>query len=118
MNDLETLRRAQQLLGQYGFLEEQEAVAKAIRIISATAKRLGMAPERISLAAVYETSSERLKRLREAAGLTRGQLAEQCDLALSSVRAHENGGMISADAAQVYGRVLGTTAAMILAGRE
>ncbi len=41
MKDMETLRQAQLLLGQYGFDLEQEAVGKAIHIISATAKRLG-----------------------------------------------------------------------------
>ena len=118
MNDLETLRRAQQLLGEYGFTEEQQAVAKAVRIISATAKRLGMAAERPRTVVPFETPGERLKRLREAAGITRGQLAEQSEVALSTVRAHENGDLMSADAAQVYARILGTTVAMILAGRE
>lgn len=118
MNDLETLRRAQQLLGAYGFEEEQEAVAKAVRIISATAKRLGMTPERQRLALPAEAPGERLKRLREAAGMTRGQLAEQCDIALSTVRAHENGDFMSESAAEVYGRVLGTNPSTILDGRD
>ncbi len=52
MDDLETLRRAQLLLGQYGFVEEQEAVAKAVRIITATAKRLGVASDDNARAAV------------------------------------------------------------------
>ena len=118
MNDLETLRRAQHLLGEYGFADEQQAVAKAVRIISATAKRLGMAQDRPRAVVPFETPGERLKRLREGAGLTRGQVAEQCEVSLSTVRAHENGDLMSADAAQVYGRLLGVSAAMILAGRE
>lgn len=117
MNDLETLRRAQLLLGQYGFLDEQEAVARAVRIISTTARRLGMSPELPRRAGPAETPGERLKRLREGAGLTRGQMAEQCDMSLNAVRSHENGqAPISPEAAQVYGRVLGASATVILNG--
>jgi DNA-binding XRE family transcriptional regulator len=117
MNDLETLRRAQLLLGQYGFLEEQEAVAKAVRIISTTARRLGMSPELPRRATPAEAPGERLRRLREAAGLTRGQMAQQCDMALNTVRSHENGqAPVSPEAAHVYARVLGASPSMILQG--
>lgn len=118
MKDIETLRQAQLLLGHYGFEEEQEAVGKAIRIISATAKRLG-APVEAPARAITGTSGARLKMLRERAGLTRGQVAEMCGVILSTVRAHENSeSTIGPEAAEAYARVLGATPGMILHGRD
>ena len=118
MKDVETLRQAQLLLGQYGFEEEQEAVGKAIRIISATAKRLG-APVDGPRSSRIATQGERLTQLRERAGLTRGQVAELCGVILNTVRAHENGEVvISGEAADAYARALGVTPAMVLSGRE
>ena len=120
MNDLETLRQAQLLLGQYGFVEEQEVLGKAIRIISATARRLGVEaeerrPRRGAL--TRESQGDRLKRLRERVGLTRGQVAELCGVVLSTVRAHENTDAdIPAEAAEAYAQALGVTRGMILNG--
>ncbi len=119
MDDLDTLRQAQLLLGQYGFEAEQEAVAKAIRIISATARRLGVvsAPPRVRLGA--ETQGDRLRRLRERVGLSRAEIADLCGVVMSTVRAHENSrGDIPFEAAQAYAKALGTTTAMILNGTE
>jgi DNA-binding XRE family transcriptional regulator len=119
MDDLDTLRQAQLLLGQYGFEAEQEAVAKAIRIISATARRLGVGqpPPRVRLSA--ETPGDRLRRLRERVGLTRAEIADLCGVVMSTVRAHENGqGDIPFDAAQAYAKALGATTSMILNGTE
>ena len=118
MEDLETLRRAHLLLGQYGFVEEQEAVAKAVRIISATARRLGVVSEdRVRIA--VGTQGDRLKRLRESVGLTRAQVAERCGVSMSTVRAHENGDSnIAEDAARAYAQALGTTPSMILNGGD
>ena len=42
MTDLDMLRQAYHVFGQYGFIEEQEALGKAIRIIIATSRRLGV----------------------------------------------------------------------------
>ncbi len=118
MKDIETLRQAQLLLGQYGFDEEQEAVGKAIRIISATAKRLG-APVEAAPRVLVGSQGGRLKMLRERAGLTRGQVAEMCGVILSTVRAHENGEAgIGPEAADAYARALGATPGMILHGRD
>ena len=116
MTDLETLRQAHLLLGQYGFVEEQEALAKAIRIISATARRFGVEQaERVKPS--RETQGDRLKRLRERAGLTRGQVADLCGVVLSTVRAHENSeAAIPLDAAEAYAEALGVSRAMILNG--
>lgn len=119
MKDIEILRQAQLLLGQYGFAEEQEAVGKAIRIISATAKRLGapVDPPRGPTRGVGQ--GERLTLLRERAGLTRGQVAELCGVILNTVRAHENGeATIGPEAAEAYARALGVTPAMVLNGRD
>ena len=118
MKDLETLRQAQLLLGQYGFEQEQEAVGKAIHIISATAKRLG-APVDGPRTGRAASVGERLTSLRERAGLTRGQVAELCGVILNTVRAHENGEVaISAEAADAYARALGVTRGMVLNGRD
>jgi DNA-binding XRE family transcriptional regulator len=119
MDDLDTLRQAQLLLGQYGFDAEQEAVAKAIRIISATARRLGVGqpPARVRLGA--EGQGDRLRRLRERVGLTRAEIADLCGVVMSTVRAHENSrGDIPFEAAQAYAKALGTTTSMILTGVE
>ena len=117
MTDLETLRHAQLLLGQYGFVEEQEALGKVIRIISATAKRLGSPVETVR--GPTSSQGERLKSLREKAGLSRGQVAGLCGVILSTVRAHENGeSAISPEAADAYAGAIGTTRAMILFGRD
>jgi DNA-binding XRE family transcriptional regulator len=119
MDDLDTLRQAQLLLGQYGFEAEQEAVAKAIRIISATARRLGVAAEQPRLKFGSESQGDRLRRLRERVGLTRAEIADLCGVVMSTVRAHENSrGDIPFDAAQAYAKALGTTTSMILNGRE
>ncbi len=118
MRDVETLRQAQLLLGHYGFVEEQEAVGKAIRIITATAKRLGAEVEPLRASAA-SSQGDRLKALRERAGLSRGQVAELCGVILSTVRAHENGEHpVTAPAAEAYARALGSTPAMILYGRD
>ncbi len=118
MDDLETLRRAQLLLGQYGFVEEQEAVAKAVRIITATARRLGVASDEKGRIGVG-TQGERLKRLRERVGLTRAQVAEMCGVAMSTVRAHENGdSKIPEDAARAYAQALGAAPGIILWGGD
>jgi DNA-binding XRE family transcriptional regulator len=102
MDDLETLRRAQLLLGQYGFVEEQDAVAKAVRIITATARRLGVA-------------SDEKGRI----GVTRAQVAEMCGVAMSTVRAHENGdSKIPEDAARAYAQALGAAPGIILWGGD
>jgi DNA-binding XRE family transcriptional regulator len=103
MDDLETLKRASLLLGQYGFEAEQEQVAKAIRIISATARRLGV------------LSDDR----RRGVGGTRGQLAEMCGVNMSTVRAHENSEYdIPEEAARAYAQALGVTPSMILYGSD
>jgi DNA-binding transcriptional regulator YiaG len=118
MNDLDTLRQAQLLLGQYGFIEEQDAVAKAIRIISATARRLSGAPTERARTA-NESSGDRLKRLRERVGLSRAEIADLCGVVMSTVRAHENGrNNIPFEAAQAYAKALGTTTSMVLYGTE
>ncbi len=118
MDDLETLRRAQLLLGQYGFVEEQEALAKAVRILTATARRLGVLSEDRARTTTG-TAGERLKRLRERVGLTRAQVAEQCGVVISTVRAHENGDSnIPEDAARAYAKALGATPSMIVSGVE
>ncbi len=118
MKDLETLRQAQLLLGQYGFDEEQEAVGKAIHIISATAKRLGASVD-APRPSRGGGPGERLAQLRERAGLTRGQVAELCGVILNTVRAHENGeAVISPEAADAYARALGVTRSMVLTGRD
>jgi DNA-binding transcriptional regulator YiaG len=118
MTDLEILRQAHLLLGQYGFSDEQQVVAKAIRIITATSRRLGtLASEGPRDGA--ETAGDRLKRLRERAGISRGQFAALCDVLMTTVRAHENGQTpISTDAAHAYATALGTTPDMILRGRD
>jgi DNA-binding XRE family transcriptional regulator len=119
MDDLDTLRQAQLLLGQYGFDAEQDAVAKAIRIISATARRLGVAAAAPRVRLSNESQGDRLRRLRERVGLTRAEIADLCGVVMSTVRAHENGrGDIPFDAAQAYAKALGTTTAMILSGAE
>lgn len=118
MDDIDILRQAQLLLGQYGFEAEQEAVAKAVRIISATARRLGVAnAPRVRLSA--EKPGDRLRRLRERVGLSRAEIADLCGVVMSTVRSHENGqGDIPFDAAQAYAKALGTTTSMILSGTE
>jgi DNA-binding transcriptional regulator YiaG len=117
MEDLETLKRAHLLLGQYGFVDEQDAVGKAIRIIAATARRLGVVSE--DRARVPTGSQgDRLKRIRENVGMTRAQLAERCGVAMSTVRAHENGDSIPDDAARAYAQALGSSPAMILNGAD
>ncbi|HEX4183989.1 MAG TPA: helix-turn-helix transcriptional regulator [Caulobacteraceae bacterium] len=118
MTDLDVLRQAQLLLGQYGFLEEQEAVGKAIRIITATSRRLGLtARERPPVST--ESQGDRLKRLRERAGLSRGQMADLCGVITNTVRAHENSqGAISPEAAEAYAKALGSSPEMILHGRD
>lgn len=118
MDDLDTLRQAQLLLGQYGFVEEQEAVAKAIRIISATARRLAGAPAELSRS-LHESQGDRLRRLRERVGLSRAEIADLCGVVMSTVRAHENGrNNIPFEAAQAYAKALGTTTSMVLYGTE
>jgi DNA-binding XRE family transcriptional regulator len=118
MNDMEILRQAHLLLGQYGFAEEQEVVARAIRIIAATTRRIGaIASEGPTDRA--EGAGDRLKRLRERAGLSRSQFAGLCDVLMTTVRAHENGqAPISTEAAHAYATALGTTPEMILRGRD
>jgi DNA-binding XRE family transcriptional regulator len=119
MDDLDTLRQAQLLLGQYGFDAEQEAVGKAIRIISATARRLGVGGSPPRARHSTETQGDRLRRLRERVGLTRAEVADLCGVVMSTVRAHENGANdIPFDAAQAYAKALGATTAMILNGTE
>lgn len=119
MDDLDTLRQAQLLLGQYGFDAEQEAVAKAIRIIAATARRLGVTANEPRVRNGTETQGDRLRRLRERVGLTRAEIADLCGVVMSTVRAHENGrNDIPFDAAQAYAKALGTTTSMILNGYE
>ena len=119
MDDLETLRRAQLLLGQYGFVEEQEAVAKAIRIVTATARRFGVISEDRAKPPGVGSAGDRLKRLRERSGLTRAQVAELCGVVISTVRAHENGETnIPEDAARAYAKAIGATPAMIMHGAE
>ena len=119
MDDLDTLPQAQQLHGQYGFEAEQEAVAKAIRIISATARRLGVAAAAPRVRPSSESQGDRLRRLRERVGLSRAEIADLCGVVMSTVRAHENGrGDIPFDAAQAYAKALGTTTSMILSGNE
>ena len=118
MTDLDVLRQAQLLLGQYGFIDEQEVVAKAIRIIAATSRRLGMAGEDRPVA-LQESQGDRLKRLRERAGLTRAQIADLCGVVTSTVRVHENSqNTISQDAAMAYASALGTSPGIILRGRD
>ena len=117
MKDVETLRQAQILLGHYGFVEEQEALGKAIRVISATAARLNAdaGSARISPG----SPGARLKVLRERAGMSRGQIAERCGVMLSSIRAHENNEhAITPEAADAYAQALGTSRSMILSGRD
>ena len=118
MDDFEILRRAQVLLGQYGFEAEQEALAKAVRIITATAKRLGVTTgEKARIAS--GSQGERLKALRERAGRTRAQLAELCGVNMSTVRAHENGEHdIPDEAARAYAQALSVTPGMILYGSD
>ena len=89
MDDLDTLRQAQLLLGQYGFVAEQDAVAKAIRIISATARRLGANAAPVRIRPGLETQGDRLRRLRERVGLSRAEIADLCGVVMSTVRAHE-----------------------------
>ena len=118
MDDLETLKRASLLLGQYGFEPEQEAVAKAIRIIAATARRLGVAADD-RRRVMTGSQGERLKALRERVGRTRGQLAEMCGVNMSTVRAHENSEHdIPDEAARAYAQALGVTPGMILYGAD
>jgi DNA-binding XRE family transcriptional regulator len=116
MDDFEILRRAHLLLGQYGFEAEQESLGKAIRIITATAKRLGVSTgEKARIA--NGSQGERLKMLRERSGRTRAQLAELCGTSMSVIRAHENGEHEIADeAARAYAQALGVSPAMILYG--
>jgi DNA-binding transcriptional regulator YiaG len=123
MDDLETLKRASLLLGQYGFDAEQEAVAKAVRIITATARRLGVVAEDrrrvVNGAAQNSSQGERLKALRERVGRTRGQLAEMCGVSMSMVRAHENSEHdIPEEAARAYAQALGVSPGMILYGAD
>jgi DNA-binding XRE family transcriptional regulator len=118
MDDLETLKRASLLLGQYGFEAEQEQVAKAIRIISATARRLGVVSDD-RRRGVGGSQGERLKVIRERVGRTRGQLAEMCGVNMSTVRAHENSEHdIPEEAARAYAQALGVTPSMILYGSD
>jgi DNA-binding XRE family transcriptional regulator len=118
MDDLDTLRQAQLLLGQYGFEEEQDAVAKAIRIISATARRLG-SPSNEKPRTLNESQGDRLRRLRERVGISRAEIADLCGVVMSTVRAHENGrNNVPFEAAQAYAKALGTTTSMILYGTE
>jgi DNA-binding XRE family transcriptional regulator len=118
MDDFEILRRAHVLLGQYGFEAEQEQIGKAVRIITATAKRLGVTTgEKARIAS--GSQGERLKMLRERTGRTRAQLAELCGVNMSTVRAHENGEHnIPDEAARAYAQALGVTLAMILYGAD
>jgi DNA-binding XRE family transcriptional regulator len=119
MTDLEVLRQAQLLLAQYGFDEEQEALAKAIRIITAATRRLGMLASERPASDLREAAGDRLKRLRERAGLTRAQLADVCGVVTGTVRAHENNqAPLSLAAAETYSSALGVTAAMIMHGRD
>ena len=118
MDDLETLKRASLLLGQYGFEAEQEQVAKAIRIIAATARRLGAVLDD-RRRGIGGSQGERLKVIRERVGRTRGQLAEMCGVNMSTVRAHENSEHdIPHDAARAYAQALGVTPGMILYGAD
>ncbi len=118
MDDLDTLRQAQLLLGQYGFIEEQEVLAKAIRIISATTRRLAGGPvERPK--PHNESQGDRLRRLRERVGLSRAEIADLCGVMMSTVRAHENSrNDLPFEAAQAYAKALGTTTSMVLYGTE
>jgi DNA-binding transcriptional regulator YiaG len=118
MTDLDMLRQAYLLLGQYGFIEEQEAVGNAIRIITATSRRLGViANDRPVL--TRETAGDRVKRLRERAGLSRAQFAEMCEINTGTVRSHENNQTpISDEAAFAYATALGTSVAVIQRGRD
>lgn len=117
MKDIETLRKAQLLLGHYGFVEEQEALGKAIRIISATAARL--ASDGQPVRAMEGSQGLRLKALRERAGLSRGQIADLCGVMLSTIRSHENSDhAITPEAADGYAQALGTSRSMILYGRD
>ena len=118
MDDFEILRRAHVLLGQYGFEDEQQQIGKAVRIITATAKRLGVTTgEKARIAS--GSQGERLKMLRERTGRTRSQLAELCGVNMSTVRAHENGEHnIPDEAARAYAQALGVTPAMILFGAD
>ena len=79
MDDIDILRQAQLLLGQYGFEAEQEGVAKAIRIISATARRLGVAPKDC---VVYEDTDLGIEAARRAgmiaAPVVPSKLAGEC----------------------------------------
>lgn len=118
MTDLDILRQAYLLLGQYGFTDEQDAVGKAIRIISATSRRLGAVASEPRLV-TRETPGDRLKRLREHAGLSRAQIADLCHVITNTVRSHENNQTpISSEAADAYASALGTSSAMILNGRD
>ncbi len=118
MDDLETLRRAQLLLGQYGFVEEQESLARAVRILTATARRFGVISEDRARPG-NGSAGDRLKRQRERVGLTRAQVAELCGVVISTVRAHENGESdIPEDAVRAYAKALGTTPAMIIYGAD
>jgi DNA-binding transcriptional regulator YiaG len=93
-------------------------VAKAVRIITATAKRLGVASDDHARAAV-SPPGERLKRLRERVGLTRAQVAELCGVAMSTVRSHENGeAKIPEEAARAYAKALGAPPGVILYGGD
>ncbi len=118
MDDFEILRRAHVLLGQYGFEDEQQQIGKAVRIITATARRLGVTTtEKARIAS--GSQGERLKMLRERTGRTRSQLAELCGVNMSTVRAHENGEHnIPDEAARSYAQALGVTPAMILFGAD
>jgi len=118
MTDLDTLRQAYLILGQYGFIEEQEELGKAIRIITATSRRLGViANDRPIL--TRETAGDRVKRLRERAGLSRAQFAEMCEINTGTVRSHENNQTpMSDEAAAAYATVLGTSVAVIQRGRD
>jgi DNA-binding transcriptional regulator YiaG len=119
MTDLDVLRQAHLLLGQYGFMEEQETVAKAIRIIIATSRRLGVAANDRPSLTTRETVGDRVKRLRERAGLSRGQFADMCEIHTSTVRSHENNQTpISDEAAAAYATALGTSVAVIQRGRD
>ena len=93
-------------------------MAKAIRIVTATARRFGVISEDRAKPGAGSTG-DRLKRLRERSGLTRAQVAELCGVVISTVRAHENGEAdIPEDAARAYAKALGATPAMITHGAE
>ena len=63
--------------------------------------------------------SERVKRLRERAGLSRAQFAEMCEINTGTVRSHENNqAPMSEEAATAYATVLGTSVALIQRGRD